>query len=57
MGISGRIMNKEELQQRTRSCLTAQLISLAEYFITTTPQEGADLIRLTPEAEKLSRYP
>ncbi|MDD2521852.1 MAG: hypothetical protein PHW11_03390 [Anaerolineaceae bacterium] len=51
--ISGESMNKEELQQRTVRVITAQLISLAEYFYYYQhPQEGADLIRLTPEAEK-----
>ena len=46
-------LNKEELQQQALRVITSQLTSLAEYYYYYQhPEEGLNLVRLTPEAER-----
>ncbi|MEL7637709.1 MAG: hypothetical protein AAGU03_08145 [Anaerolineaceae bacterium] len=51
--ILGENLDNEELQAQALRVISSQLISLVEYFYYYQhPQEGLDLVRLTPEAER-----
>ena len=51
--VLGENLTKEELQEQTLRVITSQITSLAEYYYYYQhPQEGLDLVRLTPEAER-----
>jgi len=51
--VFGEQLNKEELQQQALRVITSQLTSLAEYYYYYQhPEEGLNLVRLTPEAER-----
>lgn len=51
--VLGEKLNKEELQQQALRVTTSQVTSLAEYFYYFQhPEEGRNLIRLSPEAER-----
>lgn len=51
--VTGERLNKAELQEQAQRVLTSQTISLVEYYYYYQhPDEGRNLIRLTPEAER-----